>query len=276
MSSHAYEYIDMEDHRGREESYDDVAAPDQLEGEVRYLQAAGLPSPGQQEGEEQYLQPAGPPAVYLHPPIEARQQDDDASGYLQPQQKSRKSWCTLERKIIIALATLLILLVSGALVMGIAAFHGGQVGYGWSQWGSCSNSTQCPSSGWSKWGSWGTCTCRGVTIVQQHACLHTCKQERVRSCTAPEQHHDKYCPGQDRETQRCLILTKGCPVCYLPYTTFNESYRRESVGYQGNCDRDRVDGTSWYRFELSTGENTVLQTCPTLDTCGTNRPIWMD
>ncbi len=251
MSGHAYEYIDMEDHRVREESYDDVAAPGQPEGEVQYLQPAGLPAPGQQEGEDQYLQPAGLQAVYLHPQIEARQQDDNASGYLQPQQKSRQGWCTLERKIIIALATLLMLLVSGALVIGITAFHGGQVGYGWT-----------------KWGSWSSCNC---------------KQERVRSCTAPEQHHDKYCPGQDREIRNCsfpgpgpLPCHKQAPVCYLPYMTFSKSYRRESVGNQlGYCDKDKVDGTSWYRFNLSSGENGVLQTCPKYETCGTGQPIWM-
>ncbi len=43
-----------------------------------------------------------------------------------------------------------------------------------------------------------------------------------------------------------------------------------------NCDRDLVDGTSWYRFQLASGENGVLDHCPKHMTCGTYLPIWMD
>ena len=64
-----------------------------------------------------------------------------------------------------------------------------------------------------------------------------------------------------------------------PYTTFNESYRREvreCIGDQDNCDQEKVDGTSWYRFNLWTGENSVLDHCPKWFTCGTFRPILMN
>ncbi len=79
------------------------------------------------------------------------------------------------------------------------------------------------------------------------------------------------------------LLNKGnsykwnsASVCFDNYTTLSESYRRESVDYGVNCDRDTVDGTSWYRFQLETGENGVLDHCPRYRTCGTWDPIWMN
>ncbi len=233
MSGHAYEYIDMEDR-----SYDDVAAPDQPEGEV------------------QYLQPAGLPAVYLHPPIEDIQEDDTTTGHIQLPTQSRNPsiCCTWERKIIIGLSVLVVVLLLGGIGMGVFAFYGRgdgeNIGYGWSEWG-----------------SWSSCL--------------SCQQERVRSCNVPDGHHDKLdCPGHDRETRNCSVGPADpchqAAVCYLPYETFSESYRRENVGHQENCDMDKVDGTSWYRFKLGTGENGVIEHCPKPGTCGTTAPMWMD
>ncbi len=113
--------------------------------------------------------------------------------------------------------------------------------------------------GWSKWGSWSSC-------------LHNCRHERVRSCNAPEEHHDKLdCPGQERETRHCSAGPADpchqAAVCSECYITFSESSR---------CDKGRVDGTSWYRFQLGTGENGVIEHCPKRSTCGTWYPIWMN
>ena len=65
-------------------------------------------------------------------------------------------------------------------------------------------------------------------------------------------------------------------VCYEPYTTFTDSYRRESVSSSGKCDMYEVDGTSWYRFQLETGENGILDHCPLIWTCGSSWPMWMN
>ncbi len=60
------------------------------------------------------------------------------------------------------------------------------------------------------------------------------------------------------------LSTGSNSVCYEPYTTFDERYRSESFGKGDNCDRCKVDGTSWYRFWLSAGENVVQDWCPRL------------
>ncbi len=72
------------------------------------------------------------------------------------------------------------------------------------------------------------------------------------------------------------LSTGGKSVCYEPYTTFDERYRRENVGNKGKCDKYKVDGTCWYRFQLLTGEKSVLDHCPRWFTCGTGLAICMD
>ncbi len=84
------------------------------------------------------------------------------------------------------------------------------------------------------------------------------------------------CPdGWLTQTQFCNTHVCQAPACYAPYVTLYDSYRRESVGNTGNCDKDKVDGTSWYRFHLATGENSLLDRCPKRDTCGTLYSLWM-
>ncbi len=70
-------------------------------------------------------------------------------------------------------------------------------------------------------------------------------------------------------------------VCNTNYSILSESYRRESIPGSWkdniyNCDQDKIDGSSWYRFNLSSGENGVIDSCPKWQTCGTTQPIWMN
>ena len=37
-----------------------------------------------------------------------------------------------------------------------------------------------------------------------------------------------------------------------------------------------MDGVSWYRFDLETGENGVMDECRDRETCGTYTPIWIN
>ncbi len=174
---------------------------------------------------------------------DARQNNDNPD-YLQLQQKARKNSICLK-----IMAAFVVVLLLGGIGTGVFAFYGRgdgeNIGYGWSEWG-----------------SWGVC-------------LPSCQQERVRSCIVPDGHHDILdCLGQDREARHC----SGChqaAACSEPYETFTESYRRET-SKGSNCDKDKVDGTSWYRFKLETGENGVIGHCPRTLTCGTVAPIWMD
>ncbi len=118
---------------------------------------------------------------------------------------------------------------------------------------------------WNDWSPWQPCpvTCgSGV-------------QHRTRSCNTTE----VGCEGLDRETQNCMASPSlPCPpdpVCFQNYTTLSESYRRESVPRSPyNCER--IDETSWYRFQLVSGENGVINHCPRWYTCGTEHPVWMD
>ncbi len=394
MSSHVYNYIDEEDR-------------------VQYLQPPSFPHPDDHEenNEQSYDEVAmvtrGLPSRYLHPPSDDREQDEGANDYLEPVQRNKSTWCSLNRKIIIIVVVLLL----GAIAATTFAFYnsgnGGSTEHAWlewSLWGPCSitcghdtgmqervrvcnaagehRSLQCQgpdteiqncsstlacsfSSGWTKWSSWSACPVSCGTGVQQRVrsctapkedralycqgidretrdcsasvwsewgswhpcpvscgngiqqrvrssvsavhhslkcpedtetqkcstsvvcplwsewglwgeCLGACIQERVRSCTAPEEQHDIYCPGTDRETKNCL--TSGpcsqAAVCYQPYITLSEIYRRESVSDLSNCDKDKIHSTSWYRFNLVTGENGVLDHCPRWHTCGTGAPIW--
>ncbi len=87
--------------------------------------------------------------------------------------------------------------------------------------------------------------------------------------------------NKDTQIENCSTsIPSSASVCYDPYITLSESFRRESVGYRPmyarNCDLVRGDGTSWYRFNLATGENGVLDHCPKSGTCGTWYPIWMN
>ncbi len=63
-------------------------------------------------------------------------------------------------------------------------------------------------------------------------------------------------------------------ACYGGYETLSEEYRR--VGETGgNCDRDIVDDGIWYRFDLETGENGLLDICPHGDSCGTDVAMYV-
>ena len=83
------------------------------------------------------------------------------------------------------------------------------------------------------------------------------------------------CPGKQCKTKKCSI---HCPasVCYGKYVTLAEDYRREQVHQGHNCDIGIINGTQWYRFDLGTGENGVIDHCPEYDTCGTWAPIWLN
>ena len=116
---------------------------------------------------------------------------------------------------------------------------------------------------WNGWSPWQTCS-----VSYGHS---TGVQQRTRSCNTNEGERQ----GSDLDTQNCTAFTPCLAfVCFQQYTTLCESYKRESVANECNCDRDIVDGTSWYRFQLVTGENSVLDHCPRIRTCGTGWPIW--
>ncbi len=130
----------------------------------------------------------------------------------------------------------------------------------------------CPIHGaWAQWSSWSGCVC-GVGTAQK---------TRHRNCTDPApEHGGQECSGSDTQTETCSHCSAS--VCFDSYITFSESYRRESVTLSGcnpnenlTCDKDKVTGESWYRFNLLTGENGVLESCPKPYTCGTCAPIWM-
>ena len=125
----------------------------------------------------------------------------------------------------------------------------------------------CPVHGaWSPWTPWSSCS--GI-------CGNQGKQ-RARTCTDPHpQYGGQECSGPDTETETCSEPHCSASVCFDSHTTFSESYRRESVGGCRKCDRRKVTEGSWYRFNLSTGENGVLDSCPESNACGTCRPIWM-
>ncbi len=111
---------------------------------------------------------------------------------------------------------------------------------------------------WNGWNPWGACSV---------SCGSGGVQHRTRSCNTTEVE----CKGPDRETQNCSasIPCPPAPVCFEQYTTLSEWYRKDSRRSGYNCDRDKVDGSSWYRFQLETGENGVLEHCPGDLTCGT-------
>ncbi len=113
-----------------------------------------------------------------------------------------------------------------------------------------------------------------------NGCSVTCGsgiQQRVRLCTRTEKQNGSFCPhGWLKDTQDCTMIPCPASVCYGPYITLSEDYRREHVSHDYNCDKNKVDGTSWYRFALVTGENGVIGHCPAKNTCGTYGPIWMN
>ncbi len=136
----------------------------------------------------------------------------------------------------------------------------------------------CPIDG--AWTEWSSAT----------ACSVTCGKgttQRTRSCTNPAPRYGgKTCSGYDTNTEACTQFQAGCSasVCFDSYTTFNESYRREGVDSfiecffgGGECDKDKVIEGEWYRFNLPTGENAVLDHCPgSLFKCGACSQIWMN
>ncbi len=65
------------------------------------------------------------------------------------------------------------------------------------------------------------------------------------------------------------------PECYGGYTTLTGDHRR--VGEDGETHRwcDSWAQGEWYRFNASTGENGLLDSCPVADSCGSYRSIWM-
>ncbi len=137
----------------------------------------------------------------------------------------------------------------------------------------CSSSLPCSAQEdnvavWEIWGNWSPCSTTCGSDGTQH---------RMRLCTTKHQNTAE-CEGDDTQIKNCST-TAQCPsasVCYLQYNTLSESYRRESFGAGSNCDAGKVDVNAWYRFNLSTGENGVLDHCPRFGACGTDRPIWMD
>ncbi len=222
--------------------------------------------------------------------------------------------CEINRKIIVIFGSVILLLIVVVMAIAVFFMMQKDGGTSsdnasgwakWSSWGSCSVScggtgtrerlrlctetddenlsacpgsdrqikncsTPCPVNGaWSQWSSWSSCsvTCGKGTL------------QRTRSCKNPApQYGGQQCHGPDEQTETCIQSPVGCsaPVCFDSYTTLNESYRRESVkSPPRHCDQNKVDGSSWYRFDLETGENGVIEHCPRRDTCGARAPIWM-
>ncbi len=239
MAGEVYECVDMD-----ENLYDDVKPANEQQ------EAA--------ENSEEYAVPLSTSTdnVHVQPQAGDARQNNDNPDYLQLQQRARKNSICLK-----LMSAFVVVLLLGGIGMGVFAFYGSGDG---GNIGSGRDDGENISYGWSEWGSWSNCL--------------NCQEERVRSCIVPEEHHDILdCIGPDRETRNCLTLTIGCPasVCYGPYETFTDSYRRENVTYGMNCDYSK-DGRSWYRFQLSTGENGVIDHCPKMNTCGTHIPIWMN
>ncbi len=182
--------------------------------------------------------------------------------------KLRTTGCTSIQKIVFALLGLLTVLVVTTLAL-VFVFRNGKSN-DLSQSDGLSNSDGLSKGlsdrgGWLKWSSWGSCSSSCGTGTQQ----------RVRLCLSVDQNVST-CPGQDRETQSCTVIQcPPAPVCFLSYSTFNDSWRRPSYASGNNCDNDIYE-TSWYRFKLATGENGVINHCPRVNTCGTKSPIWMN
>ncbi len=125
---------------------------------------------------------------------------------------------------------------------------------------------ECPAFT-SRWSPWAPCNCTNG------------EQFRIRFCTATERQNTSFClEGSLKETKKCNTQCPSASVCYGEYTILSESYRRESVPGRNpyNCDRDKVHGNTWYRFQLPTGENGILDHCPRYWTCGTAYPLWMN
>lgn len=62
------------------------------------------------------------------------------------------------------------------------------------------------------------------------------------------------------------------PECYGGYTTLTDDFRR--VGETGSNQSVIIDGR-WYRFDVATGENGLLDSCPATNSCGTDASIWI-
>ncbi len=231
--------------------------------------------------------------------------------------KRKPSHCKIDRKILVIIMGVIVLLivvviaVSVSLAMKNDGNDDNDSGWAnWSSWGLCSVScgtgvqqrprlctktadndeesvcpgpdretqnctVNCPINGaWTQWSSWSSCS---------RCIVGTTQKTRHRTCTDPAaQYGGQECSGSNKETENCTESHCSASVCFDSYTTFSESYRRESVTLDGchrlygaKCDEDKVTGDSWYRFKLPTGENGVLDTCPEPRTCGTCSPIWM-
>ncbi len=251
--------------------------------------------------------------------------------------RSNTFHCKIDRKVVVIILAVILLLIVVVIAVSVsfAMQNSGNDdstssnGWAtWSSWGTCSVSascgtgtqerlrlctksvndgddSQCPGSDRQIQNCTIHCPINGAwTEWSNSTCSVTCgkgTKRRTRTCTNPApKYGGKMCSGPDTKTETCIEYPRNCSasVCFDPYTTFSESYRRESFRWLapmadicnshslesdiGECDRDKVTEGEWYRFNLSTGENSVLDHNPNpyyypdLYTCGTCWQIWMN
>lgn len=113
------------------------------------------------------------------------------------------------------------------------------------------------------------CTCPGNTQeclnpcrVNNGNCSHTCKPNSAGSvyCSCPPNTE----LGEDQKT---------CVDPCSKYRILSERWRNTNYGYNVFCD-DFVQWDSWYRVTGAAG-NKLSDTCPSYQTCGTGRPMWL-
>ncbi len=195
-------------------------------------------------------------AKYFYPKSACPSQTKEQTGSLDDETSQENSkwfpfcWAT-DRKTMIIIILLILLVVMTVLVITLTAVFSTRNG----------NNDSDRSTVWTPWTS---CSVRCNTWIQH----------RIRLCTQSEMQNTSFCPnGWLTQTQNCV--QSSCQ-CYKPYITLSENYRRLSVPHDYTCDKNKVDGTSWYRFSLSTEENGVIERCPEQKTCGTFGPIWLN
>ncbi len=222
----------------------------------------GSRNPTKQHDYENQLKNSGPSqgkkesAKYFYPKSACPSKTKEKADSLDDQTMQEKSkwfpfWWTTDRKTMIIIILLILLMVMTVLVIALTAVFSTRNG----------NNDSDRSTVWTPWTS---CSVSCISGIQQ----------RIRLCTPSEKQNTSFCPnGWIEQTQNCV--GSSCK-CYEPYITLSENYRRESVPHDYTCDKNKIDGVSWYRFNLSTGENAVTEHCPEQKTCGTFGPIWLN
>ncbi len=105
--------------------------------------------------------------------------------------------------------------------------------------------------------------------------LETGLEERVEALEEVDENLDARIDGLEEEIGPGEgSANYSLAVCYGGYVTLTDEYRR--VGETGtNCDQGVIEDGWWYRFNVSTGENGILDSCPAAQSCGTVAPLWI-